>query len=102
VEIAGWKLSPGNVELARRRIAEAGPTVAANVETAVSASFTDLVMFSDGTFDAVLCLGSALSHVIEPDQRLCALTEMRRVARPSTPLLISAGNLLSMPRGLVQ
>lgn len=95
-------LSPANVDLARQRIAEAGPTVAARVEQVVEGSFTDLSMFPDGGFDAVLCLGGALSHVMDVYARLRAVAELRRVARPGAKLIISVGNILSGLRALVQ
>lgn len=64
-------------------------------------SFTDLSLFPDGRFDAVLCLGGALSHVIDAEQRLRALAELQRVAKPGAPLLISVGNTLGSYRGAV-
>ncbi|MHB8575697.1 MAG: class I SAM-dependent methyltransferase [Dehalococcoidia bacterium] len=75
--------------------------MAACVEAAVEGSFTDLSMFPGGRFDAVLCLGGALSHVIDPEQRVRALTELRRVAKPNAPLLISVGNVIGGFRGAV-
>jgi SAM-dependent methyltransferase len=95
-------LSPGNIALARRKIGEAAPSVAANVADCVQASFTDLSRYADGAFDAVLCLGAALSHVVDAAARSRALTELRRVARPGAPVLVSALNRLAVYRGLVQ
>ena len=94
-------LSPGNIALARRKIAEAGPAVAARVAECVQGSFTDLSRYADGAFDAVLCLGAALSHVGEAD-RARALAELRRVARPGAPVIVSVLNRLAVYRGLVQ
>src|SRR5579884_290805 len=80
-------LSPGNIALARRKIAEAG--VGALVDDCVVGSFTDLSAFADMRFDAVLCLGAALSHVVDAAQRWLALADLRRVARSGAPLLVS-------------
>jgi SAM-dependent methyltransferase len=95
-------LSPGNVALARRKVAAAGPAVAARVEGCVEGSFTDLAGFPTGRFDAVLCLGAALSHVIDPAWRRRALAELRRVAKPGAPLFVSGLNRIAAYRGVVQ
>ena len=95
-------LSPANVEFARDRIAKAGASVAANVEATCAGSFTDLGAFPDASFDAVLCLGAALSHVADASLRLRALAELRRVAKPSAPLLLSVQNALATLRSIVQ
>ncbi len=95
-------LSPAILDLARRRVAEAGPAVEGNVEAVVEGSITDLSSFPDGGFDAVLCLGGVLSHVVDSKQRERALAELRRVARPEAPLFISAMNRLGAYRSAVQ
>jgi SAM-dependent methyltransferase len=95
-------LSPGTVALARRKVAAAGPAVAARVEACVEGSFTDLAAFPDGRFDAVLCLGAALSHVVDPAARRRTLAELRRVAKPGAPLLVSGLNRIAGYRGVVQ
>jgi SAM-dependent methyltransferase len=92
-------LSPGNLAFARRKIAEAGPEVTARVEGVVEGSFTDLSAFPDAGFDAVLCLGAALSHVVDADARRQALAELRRVARPGAPLIVAVFNRLGLLRG---
>lgn len=95
-------LSPGNVQFARERIADAGPDVVGNVEETITGSFTHLSAFEDGSFDAVICLGAALSHVGEPGERLRSLSELRGVAKPGAPMLISVQNALATLRSVVQ
>ncbi len=95
-------LSPALLDLARRRIAEAGAPVGGNVAAVVEGSITDLSRFPDEQFDAVLCLGGPLSHVVAPDGRRRALAELRRVARPGAPLFISVMNRLGAYRSTVQ
>ncbi|HEX2185228.1 MAG TPA: methyltransferase domain-containing protein [Chloroflexota bacterium] len=95
-------LSPGNVALARRKVAAAGPAVARRVEECIEGTFTDLSSFADGRFDAVLCLGAAFSHLIDPSARRRALAELQRVARPGAPLFVSALNRIASYRGVVQ
>jgi SAM-dependent methyltransferase len=95
-------LSPALLAFAHERIAEAGPLVVANVEAIVEGTIVDLSRFGTAEFDAVICLGGVLSHVTDRQQRQRALGELRRVAKPGAPLLISAMNRLSGYRGAVQ
>lgn len=95
-------LSPALLDFARARIAEAGPTVAANVQAVVEGSLVDLSAFRDAEFDVVLCLGGVLSHLTDKGARRRALGELKRVAKPGAPLFISAMNRLSGYRGAVQ
>jgi SAM-dependent methyltransferase len=97
-----FDLSPRLLDLARRRIAEAGAAVEGRVEAVVTGSITDLSAFPDGYFDAVLCLGGPLSHVMDLDGRIAALRELGRVAKPGAPVLVSAMNRLGAYRTVVQ
>ena len=71
-----FDLSPALLALARWRIAESGPAVCERVPAVVEGSITDLARFGDEQFDAVLCLGGVLSHVIEDALRRQALAEL--------------------------
>lgn len=95
-------LSPGNVALARRKIAEAGAAVAARVDDLVVGSFTDLSMFANASFDAVLCLGAAFSHVVDRPAQRQALAEFRRVAKPGAPVFLAVLNRFGDYRSVVQ
>jgi len=95
-------LSPALLALARRRIAEAGRVVQQHVADVIEGSITELSDFPDDHFDAVLCLGGPLSHVLDPAQRVIALAELRRVAKPGAPLFISVMNRLGAYRTVVQ
>lgn len=95
-------LSPGNVALAHRKIAQASPAVAANVDDLVIGSFTDLSTFADGSFGAVLCLGAAFSHLVDRPAQLRALAEFHRVAKPGAPIFVSVLNRFGAYRGVVQ
>jgi SAM-dependent methyltransferase len=95
-------LSPANLALARRRLGEAPSEVAARVEAIVEGSITDLSRFPDGSFEAVLCLGGPLSHVVDEAERRRAVAELRRVAAPGAPLLVSAMNRFGGYRTVVQ
>lgn len=45
--------------------------------------------FEDESFDAVLCLGGPLSHVINDDERETAAAELVRVAKKDHPVFVS-------------
>lgn len=95
-------LSPGLLSLARKRIDAAGLAIAANVEAVVEGSFVDLSAFPDESFDVVLCLGGAFSHLVDPEERRRALAEFRRVVRTDGVVLLSAMNHLGAFRAVVQ
>jgi SAM-dependent methyltransferase len=95
-------LSPELLALARQRVAAAAPAVRQRVEAVVEGSITDLSAFPDARFDAVLCLGGPLSHVVDPDGQAAAVRELRRVAKPGAPLLVSVMNRLGAYRTVVQ
>ena len=80
-------LTPGLLEIARERIAEAGAE--GRVKQVVEGSIEDLSMFEDGYFDAVICLGGPLSHVLWKEKRLRAVEELVRVAKPGAPIFVS-------------
>ena len=95
-------LSPALLALARQRLAEADATVRRHVEGMHEGSITDLSRFADGRFDAVLCLGGPLSHLLDPRQRQRALAELGRVARRRAPLFISVMSRFGAYRSAVQ
>lgn len=101
----GYRLSlidllPEHVETARRSVRAAG--VERRVERLETGSLDDLSRFPDGTFDGVLCLGSALGHVVDRKRRARALRELVRVAKPGSPVFISViGRLLLLSRSML-
>lgn len=52
-----------NLELAKRQIKKA--KLQNRVKEVAEGSIVDLSRFADNTFDAVICLGGPLSHVID-------------------------------------
>ncbi len=95
-------LSPMLLERAQARIAQATRVVQDRIEALVEGPITDLSAFPDASFDAVLCLGGPVSHLIEPQDRERALGELRRVATPEAPIIISVMNRLAVFRSAVQ
>ncbi len=79
--------TPANLDFARRRIRRAG--LQRQVTEVVEGSIVDLSRFADNTFDAVLCSGGPLSHVVDGGQRARAIAELTRVAKKGAPLFVS-------------
>jgi ubiquinone/menaquinone biosynthesis C-methylase UbiE len=52
-------------------------------------SMLDMSRFYTNSFDAVLCLGGPLSHLGNESDRVRALSEITRVAKPGTPIFVS-------------
>lgn len=87
-------LVPEMLKLARRRIKRAG--VSRKVERTVQGSIEDLSCFPNETFDAVLCLGGSLCHLLDTKQREMAVAELLRVAKKGAPLFISVISRLGL------
>jgi SAM-dependent methyltransferase len=93
-DVALLDYAPANLEYARRQIKRAG--LQRRVKEVTEGSITDLSRYADGSFDAVLCTGGPLSHVIEHGQRERAIAELVRVTRPGAPLFVSVMSRLSV------
>ena len=87
-------LTPANLAFARRQIKKAG--IQNQVKDVVEGSIVDLSCFRDATFDAVVCTGGPLSHVLDPLDRERAISELIRVAKPGAPVFISVIGRLSV------
>jgi ubiquinone/menaquinone biosynthesis C-methylase UbiE len=92
-------LSPKCLEIARNRIEEAG--VKHRVIETVEGSIIDLSRFKDASFDAVLCLGGPLSHILKKTGREQAASELVRVTKERAPLFISVFNRYGFYRVLL-
>jgi len=85
---AGADLSPAMIGRARQNAAAAGVDVRFEV-----AGFGALAgAFGAGAFDAVLCLGNSLPHVLTPEDLLAALRDFGACLRPGGLLLIQNRN----------
>ncbi|UCD45708.1 MAG: methyltransferase domain-containing protein [Candidatus Bathyarchaeota archaeon] len=82
-------ISEEQLKLAAEKIDEAG--VRESVTGMRRMDVCDLSEIPDASFDAVLCLGGALSYV--RDRRHEALSELIRVAKPGSPLIVSVMSL---------
>lgn len=88
--------TPEHLEFAKRRIHRAG--LAQRVKALDEGTITDLRSFRDNSFDAVLCLGGPLSHVLEPKRIRRAVRELIRVAKRGAPILVSVMSRLAVLR----
>ena len=79
--------TPEVLEQAHRNVRRAG--VSDRVREFVLGSVTDLSEFESGSFDAVLCLGGPLNHILRARDREGALDELGRVAKPYAPIFVS-------------
>ena len=80
-------LTPKLLEIAQEQISKAN--VQNRVKQIVEGSIDNLSMFKDNTFDSVICLGGALSHLVIAKQRKKAADELVRVAKQGTPIFVS-------------
>ena len=86
-EVVGADLSAPMIELARQNAASAGV-----VARFVVAGFGDLAERVGDPFDAVLCLGNSLPHVLSAEDLEKALADFAAVLRPGGLLLIQNRN----------
>lgn len=79
-------------EIAREKVAEHGVTERVDIE---AGDIRDL-RFEDGTFDATLCTGGPVSHVIDESERATAAGELHRVTAADGPVFVSVMGLLNV------
>ena len=87
-------LTPELLEIAKRKIKHEG--VQDKVKEILQGSIDDLSMFKNNTFDAVICLGGVLSHVVNKKQREKAISELIRVAKKNAPIFVSVVGRLAI------
>jgi 2-polyprenyl-3-methyl-5-hydroxy-6-metoxy-1,4-benzoquinol methylase len=83
-------ISEEQLKIARGKIDEAG--VSDSVTAIDRLDVCDMSTIPDATYDAVICLGGALSYV--RDRRHDAIRELIRVAKPGSPIVVSVMSLL--------
>ena len=80
-------LTPKLLEIAREQIEKA--KVESKVKQTIEGSVDNLSMFEENTFDAVICLGGPLCHLVQKKQRQKAADELVRVAKDNAPIFVS-------------
>ena len=61
----------------------------------------DLSMFSNETFDVVLCLGAPLRHLLNAEQREKDTTELTHVAKKDTPIFVSVISRIGLLKSIL-
>jgi ubiquinone/menaquinone biosynthesis C-methylase UbiE len=92
-------LVPEMLEIARRKAKRAG--VKRNIKDILQGSIEDLSRFQDETFDAVLCLGAPLNHLLSQEQRETVAKELVRVAKKKAPIFVSVISRLGLLRTIL-
>ncbi len=87
-------LTPANLEFARRQVRRR--KLPERVVSVVEGSIVDLSRFESSSFDAVICLGGPLSHILDEQQREQAISELLRLTKPGAPLFVSVMGRLSL------
>ena len=87
-------MTPANLDFARRQIKRA--KVQQQVTGIVEGSIVDLAQFAGASFDAAVCLGGPLSHVLDPADRNHAVDELLRVVKPGGIVAVSVMGRLSV------
>jgi len=100
-DVALLDLTPKLLQVAREQIKK--DKVDDRVKKIVEGSISDLSRFRDETFDAVVCLGGPLSHIVDKDNREKAIDELIRVAKNGAPIFVSViGRLAVLVTELVR
>jgi glycine/sarcosine N-methyltransferase len=86
-EAVGADLSAGMIAWARRSAAAEGMDIAF-----VGAGFGHLAAVTEGTFDAVLCLGNSLPHVLSREGLATTLQDWAALLRPGGLLFVQNRN----------
>lgn len=80
-------LSPELLRIAERKIKR--EKVQNKVKQITQGAIDDLSMFENNNFDAAICLGGPLSHILDRKQREEAVDELIRVTRKNSPIYVS-------------
>jgi len=98
-DIVLFDLVPEMLELAERRIRSA--EVSRKVRKIIQGSIEDLSVFDDEAFDAALCLGAPLCHLLTEEQREKAAVELVRVVRKGAPVFVSVISRIGLLRSIL-
>ena len=93
-EVVLLDATQANLDFAKRQIRRQG--LQTRVKEITAGSIVDLSTYSNETFDAVVCTGGPLSHVLNPLDRQQAIAELVRVVRPGAPIFVSVMGRLAV------
>jgi SAM-dependent methyltransferase len=83
-----------NLDFARRQVKRSH--LQQRVRQIIQGSIVDLSRFPANSFDAVLCSGGPLSHILDREERARAIRELVRVVKPGAPIFVSVIGRLSV------
>lgn len=86
-DVALVDFTPELLTTARVQIKKAG--VSKHVKLVAQGTICDFSRFDDETFEAVVCLGGPLSHVLDRAERKKSINELTRVAKKGAPIFVS-------------
>ncbi len=95
-----FDFTPANLDFARRKIKR--DNMQDRIIGTVEGTLDDLSAFESNSFDAVICLGGPLSHVMSEKKRRKAAKELIRVAKHGAPIFVSVMNKMSAMMGFVR
>jgi len=87
-------LTPELLQIAKRKIKE--EKIQGRIKQILHGSIDNLPMLENNSFDAVICLGGALSHLVNKKQRERAIDELIRVTKKKAPIFISVTGRLAV------
>lgn len=87
-------LTPANLVFAKQQIKKSGTSE--RVEAVIEGSIVDLSQLRSNSFDAVICLGGPLSHVLDEHKRDKAVSELVRVCKKGGVVAVSVMSRLSV------
>jgi SAM-dependent methyltransferase len=100
-EVVLLDLAPANLRFAEKQVKKA--KLEERIKQYVRGSIDDLSRFDDGSFDAVLCLGGPLSHILDRRTRTRAVSELIRVCKNGGNVFASViGGLAVLVAGLTR
>ncbi len=93
-EVTLLDATQANLDFARRMLRRY--QMQHQVKHILQGSIVDLTQFSEGSFDAILCSGGPLSHVLDENDRRRAISELIRVTKPGAPIFVSVMGRVSL------
>ncbi len=94
-------ISPGCIATAKNEFKSEPEAVQNRLSEFVVGNIRDLSRFETDHFDAVLCLGGALAHIGHEADRITAVSELVRVAKPGAVVCISVVGYFAVLRTIL-
>lgn len=92
-KVTGLDITPSMIELAKEQTKKAGLDNSIQYHLG---SIEDLSMFEDNCFDAIICLGGPLSHLLTKDRRQKSVDELIRVSKLGAVIFCSVIGRLAL------